>query len=173
MGILCENIGRRANREDGILFVAKVEDGFELLAENDMRERIIASPVPISNRLLIRGERHPPGDRPGPIASRFSNDQTNVADDTLLFLWHSQNVDTPHAQHGISRASGAVLSLQYHQTVARPLTQPKTIFVQCTAGNGRRAIVHQRDSRIGPYGRYVPCTGLALRVTRSWHYLLS
>ena len=47
-----------AAREDGVIFVAKVEDEFELLAENDMREQVIASPVPVSNRLLIRGERH-------------------------------------------------------------------------------------------------------------------
>ncbi len=47
-----------AAREDGVIFVANVEDKFELLAENDMQEQVIASPVPASNRLLIRGERH-------------------------------------------------------------------------------------------------------------------
>ncbi len=47
-----------AIREDGIVFVARVEGKFELLAENRMGERIIASPVALSNRLLIRGERH-------------------------------------------------------------------------------------------------------------------
>jgi outer membrane protein assembly factor BamB len=47
-----------AIREDGIVFVARVEGKFELLAENQMGERIIASPVALSNRLLIRGERH-------------------------------------------------------------------------------------------------------------------
>ena len=45
-----------AARED--VFVARVEGGFELLAENRMGERVIASPVPMSNRILIRGERH-------------------------------------------------------------------------------------------------------------------
>jgi outer membrane protein assembly factor BamB len=45
-------------REDGMVFVANVENGFELLAENDMGERIIASPVPVSNRLLFRGDDH-------------------------------------------------------------------------------------------------------------------
>jgi outer membrane protein assembly factor BamB len=47
-----------AAREDGVVFVASVDEKFELLAENDMRERIIASPVPVANRLLLRGERH-------------------------------------------------------------------------------------------------------------------
>jgi outer membrane protein assembly factor BamB len=47
-----------AAREDGVIFVAQVEGGFKVLAENRMGERIIASPVPVSNRLLIRGEKH-------------------------------------------------------------------------------------------------------------------
>jgi len=47
-----------AAREDGVVFVARVEDKFELLAENSMGERVIASPVPASNRILIRGEQH-------------------------------------------------------------------------------------------------------------------
>lgn len=47
-----------AAREDGIIFVASVVDGFKLLAENDMGEPIIASPVPTGNRLLIRGQNH-------------------------------------------------------------------------------------------------------------------
>ena len=37
---------------------SKSEDKFELLAENKMGERVIASPVPASDRLLIRGEQH-------------------------------------------------------------------------------------------------------------------
>ena len=45
-------------REDGVVFVAEVKDGFKLLAENQMGESIIASPVPASNRLLIRGTRN-------------------------------------------------------------------------------------------------------------------
>ena len=40
------------------MFVARVDDKFEILAENLMGERIIASPVAISNRLLLRGEHH-------------------------------------------------------------------------------------------------------------------
>ena len=47
-----------APREDGVVFVADVKDGFKLLAENAMDEPVIASPVPTSNRLLIRGIRN-------------------------------------------------------------------------------------------------------------------
>lgn len=44
-----------APREDGTVFVADVTNGFKLLAENKMGESIIASPVPVSNRLFLRG----------------------------------------------------------------------------------------------------------------------
>jgi len=47
-----------AAREDGVVFVANVDGKFELLAENNMGERVIASPVPVANRLFIRGEQH-------------------------------------------------------------------------------------------------------------------
>jgi outer membrane protein assembly factor BamB len=47
-----------AAREDGVVFVAKVTEQFELLAENDMGEPIIASPVPVDNHLFLRGEKH-------------------------------------------------------------------------------------------------------------------
>jgi outer membrane protein assembly factor BamB len=48
-----------APREDGTVFVASVVDGkFELLAENDLGEPVIGSPVPAENRLFIRGEKH-------------------------------------------------------------------------------------------------------------------
>ena len=47
-----------AAREDGTIFVAQVEPNFELLAENKMGERVIASPVPAANRIFIRGEHH-------------------------------------------------------------------------------------------------------------------
>jgi outer membrane protein assembly factor BamB len=47
-----------AAREDGVVFVARVGEKFELLGENPMGERIVASPVPANNRLLIRGDRH-------------------------------------------------------------------------------------------------------------------
>jgi outer membrane protein assembly factor BamB len=47
-----------AAREDGVVFVARVQDGFELVSEIPMGERIIASPVPVADRLLIRGDDH-------------------------------------------------------------------------------------------------------------------
>jgi outer membrane protein assembly factor BamB len=47
-----------APREDGVVFVAQVNGGFKLLAANPMGESVIASPVPTSNRLLIRGIRN-------------------------------------------------------------------------------------------------------------------
>jgi len=47
-----------AARGDGVVFVAQVEDKFEVLAENQMGEQVIASPVAVSNRLFIRGECH-------------------------------------------------------------------------------------------------------------------
>jgi outer membrane protein assembly factor BamB len=36
----------------------RIQDGFELVSEIPMGERIIASPVPVANRLLIRGDDH-------------------------------------------------------------------------------------------------------------------
>jgi len=47
-----------ATREDGVVFAARIENKFELLSENPMGERIVASPVPAENRLLIRGDKH-------------------------------------------------------------------------------------------------------------------
>jgi outer membrane protein assembly factor BamB len=47
-----------AVREDGVVFVVRADGPFEVLAENAMGERIIASPVPLANRLLLRGEHH-------------------------------------------------------------------------------------------------------------------
>ena len=47
-----------AAREDGVLFVAQIKGGFKLLSENDLGERLIASPVPVAGSLLIRGEKH-------------------------------------------------------------------------------------------------------------------
>lgn len=48
-----------APREDGIVYVANVAgDKFEQLAENDMAESVIGSPVPAADRLLLRGEKH-------------------------------------------------------------------------------------------------------------------
>ncbi len=46
-------------REDGVVFVGRIQDGqFKLEAENDMQESIIGSPVPFGNGLLLRGKEH-------------------------------------------------------------------------------------------------------------------
>ena len=46
-------------REDGVVATIKVSDeGMELLSQNDMEERIAASPVPVRGKLLIRGHQH-------------------------------------------------------------------------------------------------------------------
>jgi outer membrane protein assembly factor BamB len=48
-----------APREDGTVFVANVAGGkFEVLSENDMGESVIGSPIPVGNRILLRGEQH-------------------------------------------------------------------------------------------------------------------
>jgi outer membrane protein assembly factor BamB len=47
-----------AAREDGMIFSVKVGEKFELLGENPMGERIIASPVPVAGKLLVRGDDH-------------------------------------------------------------------------------------------------------------------
>lgn len=47
-----------AAREDGKVFVAEAGDTFRVLAENDMGERVVASPVAVADRLLLRGEQH-------------------------------------------------------------------------------------------------------------------
>jgi hypothetical protein len=46
-------------REDGIVFVCKLkENGLEVVSENDMGEKVIATPAPVRNGLLVRGEKH-------------------------------------------------------------------------------------------------------------------
>ena len=47
-----------APREDGVILVADISNGFKFLAENDMGERLVARLVPVANRLFIRGEKH-------------------------------------------------------------------------------------------------------------------
>jgi outer membrane protein assembly factor BamB len=47
-----------AAREDGVIFVVNIDGGFKVLSENKMGEPVIASPVPVADRLLIRGEKH-------------------------------------------------------------------------------------------------------------------
>jgi outer membrane protein assembly factor BamB len=46
-------------REDGVLTVIKVgEDGMEILSQNNIGERLVASPVPVNGKLLVRGREH-------------------------------------------------------------------------------------------------------------------
>ncbi|MBM3999797.1 MAG: Pyrrolo-quinoline quinone [Planctomycetes bacterium] len=47
-----------APREDGVVFVAEIHDGFRLVANNAMGESIIGSPVPSGDRLYLRGVDH-------------------------------------------------------------------------------------------------------------------
>ena len=47
-----------AAREDGVVFAARVGEQFKLLSENPMGERLVASPVPAADRLLLRGDKH-------------------------------------------------------------------------------------------------------------------
>jgi outer membrane protein assembly factor BamB len=47
-----------AAREDGVVFAVRVAPRFEILSENPMGERIIASPVPAADRLFLRGDQH-------------------------------------------------------------------------------------------------------------------
>lgn len=46
-----------AIREDGGMFIARVEPEFALLQELKLGERVIASPIAVANRLLIRGDK--------------------------------------------------------------------------------------------------------------------
>lgn len=46
-----------AVREDGVFFVAELQPKFQVLAENNMGERVIATPVFVNNRMLVRGEK--------------------------------------------------------------------------------------------------------------------
>lgn len=45
-----------AVREDGVVFVARLDGGFEVIARNVMNEKIWATPVPLGSRMLLRGE---------------------------------------------------------------------------------------------------------------------
>jgi outer membrane protein assembly factor BamB len=46
-------------REDGVLATVEVSDeGMKVLAQNDMGERLAAAPVPINDKLLVRGVEH-------------------------------------------------------------------------------------------------------------------
>ena len=46
-------------REDGMLAAVKISDlGMEVLSKNEMGERLAAAPVPINEKLLVRGVEH-------------------------------------------------------------------------------------------------------------------
>ena len=47
-----------AAREDGAVFVARIEKGLEILTETKFDDRVVASIVPSANRLFIRGAAH-------------------------------------------------------------------------------------------------------------------
>ncbi|MHC5083690.1 MAG: outer membrane protein assembly factor BamB family protein [Planctomycetota bacterium] len=47
-----------ATRESGIVYVVKLGEKFDLISEIDMGDRIIASPIAVSGRLLIRTRAH-------------------------------------------------------------------------------------------------------------------
>ena len=47
-----------AAREDGMIFTARVGETFELLGENPMGERVLASPIPTHDGILIRGDKN-------------------------------------------------------------------------------------------------------------------
>lgn len=47
-----------AAREDGVIFSARIGERFELLGENEMKEQILATPVPFDGKLLIRTSGH-------------------------------------------------------------------------------------------------------------------
>ena len=45
-------------REDGVIMASSIDKGLKNIQENDMGESIIATPVPLRGKLLVRGERH-------------------------------------------------------------------------------------------------------------------
>lgn len=45
-------------REDGVVMSATVDDGLKVIAQNDMGESIMATPIPVRDHLLLRGENH-------------------------------------------------------------------------------------------------------------------
>ena len=46
-----------AARQDGKVFVLKLSDKFEIISEIDMKDKIIATPIAVNNRLLIRTDK--------------------------------------------------------------------------------------------------------------------
>jgi outer membrane protein assembly factor BamB len=47
-----------AAREDGVVFVARIRNKFDLVSQNHLDDHVIASPVAVASRLFIRGEHH-------------------------------------------------------------------------------------------------------------------
>ena len=47
-----------APREDGVILIADIAKGFKFLGEYNMEEKVIASPVPVNNQIIIRGEKN-------------------------------------------------------------------------------------------------------------------
>jgi hypothetical protein len=41
-----------------VILIADISTGFKYLGKYDMGERVIASPVPVNDRILIRGEKN-------------------------------------------------------------------------------------------------------------------
>ncbi len=46
------------DREDGVILIADISTGFKYPGKYDMGERVIASPVPVNDRILIQGEKN-------------------------------------------------------------------------------------------------------------------
>lgn len=47
-----------AAREDGVVMVVRTAPPFKLVSENHLSDRLVASPVPVGGRLLLRGEKN-------------------------------------------------------------------------------------------------------------------
>ena len=48
-----------AIREDGVMFVADISNGkLDVLSEHKLGESVIGSPIPMGDRILVRGEKH-------------------------------------------------------------------------------------------------------------------
>ncbi len=45
-------------RLDGVLMTSTVDNGLQNIKENDMGESLIANPIPLRGKLLVRGEKH-------------------------------------------------------------------------------------------------------------------
>jgi len=45
-------------REDGVIITCEVASDFSLIAENTINDRLIATPIPLRDQLLVRGEEH-------------------------------------------------------------------------------------------------------------------